>query len=450
MTHELRWLSDPTVFAVNRLDAHSDHLCCRTLDEAESGLTSLRQSLDGAWRFAWSANPAARPADFWQPDADLSGFGTIRVPGHIELQGYGQLQYTNTLYPWDGRSCLRPPQVDWNDDPVGSYVKEFDLDESLRGQRVCVSFQGVEQAMYLWCNGQFVGYAEDSFTPSEFDLTPYIRDENNRLCVEVYKRSSAAWIEDQDFFRFSGIFRSVYLYAKPRVHINDIWLKADLAADNTTGLLTPLVKLDGETDGASVALVVTDPEGYAVYEGPAAGDTIEIEGIQPWSHAAPVLYHAVLTLRDADGVLQEVVPYDIGFRRFEMINGVMCLNGERVVFNGVNRHEWNADRGRAIGADDMHAAMAVFKKNNINAVRTCHYPDQSLWYDLCDRNGIYMIDETNLESHGSWQKLGAVEPSWNVPGSLPEWKDCVVDRARSMFERDKNHAAVLILSLIHI
>ena len=197
MTPELRWLSDPTVFAVNRLDAHSDHLCCRTLDEAESGLTSLRQSLDGAWRFAWSANPAARPADFWQPDADLSGFGTIRVPGHIELQGYGQLQYTNTLYPWDGRSCLRPPQVDWNDDPVGSYVKEFDLDESLRGQRVCVSFQGVEQAMYLWCNGQFVGYAEDSFTPSEFDLTPYIQDENNRLCVEVYKRSSAAWIEDQ-------------------------------------------------------------------------------------------------------------------------------------------------------------------------------------------------------------------------------------------------------------
>ena len=230
MTPELRWLSDPTVFAVNRLDAHSDHLCCRTLDEAESGLTSLRQSLDGAWRFAWSAKPAARPADFWQPDADLSGFGTIRVPGHIELQGYGQLQYTNTLYPWDGRSCLRPPQVDWNDDPVGSYVKEFDLDESLRGQRVCVSFQGVEQAMYLWCNGQFVGYAEDSFTPSEFDLTPYIRDENNRLCVEVYKRSSAAWIEDQDFFRFSGIFRSVYLYAKPRVHINDIWLKASKAA----------------------------------------------------------------------------------------------------------------------------------------------------------------------------------------------------------------------------
>ena len=446
MTPELRWLSDPTVFAVNRLDAHSDHLCCRTLEEAESGLTSLRQSLDGAWRFAWSANPAARPADFWQPDADLSGFGTIRVPGHIELQGYGQLQYTNTLYPWDGRAALRPPQINWDDDPVGSYAREFDLDAGLRGQRVCISFQGVEQAMYLWCNGKFVGYAEDSFTPSEFDLTPYIKETGNRICVEVYKRSSAAWIEDQDFFRFSGMFRPVYLYAKPAVHLADIWLKAGLSEDNTTGLLTPELKLDGETEGVSVTLRLTDPEGYALYEGPVTGDTIELEGIQPWSHKTPVLYHAELTLKDAQGTVQEVVPYDIGFRRFEMKDGIMWLNGERVVFNGVNRHEWNPEKGRAIDADDMNAAMAVLKANNINAVRTCHYPDQSLWYDLCDKNGIYMIDETNLESHGSWQKLGAIEPSWNVPGSLPEWKDCVVDRARSMLERDKNHAAVLIWS----
>ena len=175
MTPELNWLTDPTVFAVNRLDAHSDHVYYKTEAEAETGLTSLRQSLDGAWRFVWSANPAARPADFYKPDADLTAFGTIRVPGHIELQGYGQIQYTNTLYPWDGRAALRPPQINWDDDPVGSYVKEFDLDEDLRGQRVCVSFQGVEQAMYLWCNGRFVGYAEDTFTPSEFDLTPYIQ-----------------------------------------------------------------------------------------------------------------------------------------------------------------------------------------------------------------------------------------------------------------------------------
>ena len=446
MTPDLKWLTDPTVFAVNRLDAHSDHVCYRSEAEIRLGSSSLRQSLDGSWRFAYSACPAARPADFYREDADLSAFGTICVPGHIELQGYGQIQYTNTLYPWDGRSYLRPPQIDWDDTPVGSYLREFDLDEGLRGQRVCVSFQGAEQALYVWCNGHFVGYAEDSFTPSEFDLTPYIRQTGNRLCVEVYKHSSASWLEDQDFFRFSGLFRSVYLYAKPKVHIRDIWLKAELAEGNTTGLLTPIVKLDGETDGARVHLRLTDGEEFALFDEDIDGSTIELSAIHPWSHETPVLYHALLTLYDADGAVQEVVPYDIGFRRFEMKDGIMCLNGSRIIFNGVNRHEWNAEKGRAIDENDMHAAMAVFKRNNINAVRTCHYPNQSRWYDLCDKNGIYMMDETNLESHGSWQKLGVVEPSWNVPGSLPEWRDCVVDRARSMFERDKNHTAVLIWS----
>lgn len=443
---ELRWLTDPTVFAVNRLDAHSDHICYRTAEEAATGRTSLRQSLDGLWRFCWSPDPAARPAEFWRPDADLSAFGTIQVPGHIEMQGYGELQYTNTLYPWDGRAELHPPEIDWDNAPVGSYVLDFTLDEGLQGQRVCVSFQGVEQAMYLWCNGVFVGYAEDSFTPSDFDLTDCLQEGTNRLCVEVHKRCSASWIEDQDFFRFSGIFRSVFLYAKPKVHLADLWLQAGLEEDNLTGTLTPRLKLEGETAGAKVTLRLTDREGYALYEGPVTGDTLELQGVQPWSHQTPTLYHAELTLTDADGAVQEVVPYDIGFRRFEMKNGVMCLNGERVVFNGVNRHEWNAGKGRAIGPEDMYAAMDVFRRNHINAVRTCHYPDQSLWYDLCDRNGIYMIDEANLESHGSWQKMGGVDPSWNVPGSLPEWKDCVVDRARSMFERDKNHTAVLIWS----
>lgn len=443
---ELCWLTDPTVFAVNRLDAHSDHVAYRTVEEVAAGRSSLRQSLDGEWRFCWSPNPAARPADFWHTDADLSAFGTIKVPGHIELQGYGELQYTNTLYPWDGRAALRPPQIDWDNAPVGSYVLDFALDEGLRGQRVCISFQGVEQAMYLWCNGHFVGYAEDSFTPSDFDLTDCLQEGVNRLCVEVHKRCSASWIEDQDFFRFSGIFRSVFLYAKPKVHLADLWLRAGLETDNVTGTLAPRLKLEGETAGAQVQLRLVDDEGYALYDGPVTDDTLELQGVQPWSHETPTLYHALLTLTDADGAVQEVVPYDIGFRRFEMIDGVMCLNGERVVFNGVNRHEWNAEKGRAIGPEDMYAAMEVFRNNNINAVRTCHYPNQSLWCDLCDENGIYMIDEANLESHGSWQKLSAVEPSWNVPGSLPEWKACVVDRARSMFERDKNHAAVLIWS----
>jgi len=211
----LSWLEDPRIFQVNRLDAHSDHVCFASVEELERGETSLHQSLDGSWRFRWSKAPAERPADFWQEGYDDSGFGSIQVPGHIELQGYGQIQYINTLYPWDGHAELRPPKIDWEDNPVGSYVREFDLEPGLTGKRVCVSFQGVEQAFYLWLNGHFVGYGEDSFTPSEFDLTPYIKEKGNRLCVEVYKRSSAAWIEDQDFFRFSGIFRSVFLYGSP-------------------------------------------------------------------------------------------------------------------------------------------------------------------------------------------------------------------------------------------
>ena len=450
---ELHWLEDPQVFAVNRLDAHSDHIWY-------AGGSDLRQSLDGAWRFAYSPRPADRPADFWQEGASLDSFDEIAVPGHIETQGYGQIQYINTMYPWDGRHYLRPPQIAWDDTPVGSYVCTFTLDEALRGKRVCVSFQGVERAFYCWCNGQFVGYSEDSFTPADFDLTGCLRDGENRLCVEVYKNCSGSWLEDQDFFRFFGIFRPVYLYAKPALHIEDLWLQAGLEPDNATGTLAPRLRLSAaegaSLEGCALHCTVAAPGGAVIWDAPmplradgsgyAWGLPVRLPGIRKWDHADPALYTVTLTLRDAAGQVQETVAYPTGFRRFGLRDGVMELNGERIVFNGVNRHEWNPDAGRAIGPEDMYRAMETFRRNNINAVRTCHYPDQTLWYELCDRNGIYMIDEANLESHGSWQKMSAVEPSWNVPGSLPEWRDCVVDRARSMFERDKNHTAILIWS----
>ena len=450
---ELNWLEDPRVFAVNRLDAHSDH----TWHTPEG---SLRQSLDGSWRFAYSPCPAARPADFWQADASLDGFGEIAVPGHIEMQGYGQIQYINTMYPWDGRHFLRPPQIPWDDTPVGSYVRTFTLDPALEGKRVCVSFQGVERAFYCWCNGHFVGYSEDSFTPADFDLTPFLQAGENRLCVEVYKNCSGSWLEDQDFFRFFGIFRPVYLYAKPALHIEDLWLRASLEPDNTTGVLAPRLRLsaaDGASlEGCALRCTVAAPGGAVLWDAPMPlredgsgyvyGQPVRLPCIRKWDHEDPALYTVTLTLRDAAGALQETVPYQTGFRRFGLREGVMELNGERIVFNGVNRHEWNPASGRAIGPEDMHRAIETFRRNHINAVRTCHYPDQTLWYELCDCNGIYMIDEANLESHGSWQKMGAVEPSWNVPGSRPEWRDCVVDRARSMFERDKNHTAILIWS----
>ena len=452
MRANLNWLSDPTVYRVNRLDAHSDHVAYASLQEVKEAKTSLRQSLDGQWTFRWSSCPDERPADFWQEDFDLSGFGSIQVPGHMETQGYGQIQYINKLYPWDGHAELRPPQVDMEHNPVGSYVREFDLEESLWDKAVCISLQGVEQAFYLWLNGHFIGYSEDSFTPSEFDLTPYIRKQGNRLCVEVYKRSSAAWLEDQDFFRFSGIFRPVYLYAKPAVHVDDVWFRTQLNEDNRSGSMNIRLLLSGKSENTEIRcdfdelfsgkLELSEENGYLVSQ------KLNFDNIQPWDYGSPKLYSILLSVYE-NGQLMEVVPYKIGFRRMEMKDKIMHLNGKRLMINGVNRHEWNPENGRTVTMDDMTAAMDMFLANNINAVRTCHYPNRSEWYDLCDEKGIYMMDETNLETHGSWQKdmkQPNIDPEWNVPGSREEWHDCTLDRAQSMFERDKNHVSILFWS----
>jgi len=449
MTPKLQWLEDPTVFQVNRLNAHSDHTCFASEVECRQQNTSLRQNLDGQWLFRWSSAPAYRPTEFWKEDYDISSFDTIQVPGHMELQGYGQIQYINKLYPWDGHTHLRPPRIDWDNNPVGSYIRHFDLDPGLKGRRICVSFQGVEKAFYVWLNGHFVGYSEDTFTPSDFDLTPYIKETGNRLCVEVYKHSSASWLEDQDFFRFSGIFRSVYLYAKMPVSVDDLWLNTSVDPDLSTGRLTVRLAVTGaptakihcrithDTDGELWAgnLALTEKDGFLFSQ------ELVFPGIRLWDYGTPELYHVLLTV-DNGGF----IPYDVGFRRFEMVDKVMTLNGKRLIINGVNRHEWSASSGRCIDFADMEAAMEIFQRNNINAVRTCHYPNRSEWYFLCDQKGIYMMDETNLETHGSWQKDMFVDPEWNIPGSLPEWRDCVLDRANSMFQRDKNHVSVLFWS----
>lgn len=454
MEANLAWLEDPTVFRVNRLDAHSDHISYASAQEMTQERTSLRQSLDGTWRFRWSKAPHRRPADFWKEDASLEDFTTIQVPGHMEIQGYDRLQYINKLYPWDGHADLRPPHIGWDYDPVGSYVREFDLAPGLIGKRICISFQGVEQAMYLWLNGHFIGYAEDTFTPSDFDLTPYIRERGNRLCVEVYKHSSAAWLEDQDFFRFSGIFRTVYLYAKTETYVDDLWLKANLADDLTTGTLQLRMKVSGDPD-FRIRCTITHRKDGLLYEGSPelhcedgtyVSPLLCFPGIRLWNHDDPQLYRVELVVLNAEGDEICFIPYDIGFRRVEIVNKIILLNGKRLMLNGVNRHEWNPASGRCIRRQDMLNAMATFKRNNINAVRTSHYPNRSEWYFLCDKEGIYIMDETNMETHGSWQKDMVDDPEWNIPASRPEWKDCVVDRAVSMFQRDKNHPSILFWS----
>lgn len=468
MQPDIKWLDDPQVFRVGQLPAHSDHKIYASVEEMERQESSLCQCLNGTWQFAYSKNPMSRPEAFYQTDYDAAGFGEIQVPCHIEMAGYDKIHYINTLYPWEGKVYRRPAYALGKDkteegsfseaeyNPVGSYRRTFDLDEGLRGKRVCIRFEGAEQATYVWLNGQFVGYAEDSFTPSEFDLTPYIKESGNLLAVEVYKNSTAAYLEDQDFFRFFGIYRDVVLYAKPVLHVEDMWVKPVLSADNQSGVLSLQLKISGEGDSLPVDAVaeyaMIDRDGGVCLKGelPLRAEVElpaqTLDQVVPWSNRNPYLYQMKITLRDGQGSIVETASCDIGFRRIEICNKVIMFNGKRLIINGVNRHEWSAEGGRCISMEDMEWDIECFKRNNINAVRTCHYPDQLAWYELCDKNGIYMMSETNLESHGSWQK-DALEASWNVPGSLPEWKEAVVDRARSNFETFKNHPSILFWSL---
>ncbi len=476
MKAELKWLDNPEVFRVNQLEAHSDHPFYQSKEDMPGSASqvpfsqtfteknSLLQSLNGTWQFRFSVSSKERPEYFYQEDFISNDFDEITVPCHIELAGYDKIHYINTMYPWEGHYYLRPAYSLGNDDmkgtfseasynPVGSYLKRFDLEKGLLGKRVCISFEGVEQAMFVWLNGQFIGYAEDSFTPSEFDLTPYIREKGNILAVEVHKRSTAAFLEDQDFFRFFGIFRNVTLYAKPEIHIEDMWIKPYLNEDNTSGKFGLELKISSRIELGTIILKLQDVNHQFILE-----ESIEakekviyesniIDNVIPWSYKNPYLYTIILEVYDKQGYLVEIVPYEIGFRRIEIKDKLILLNGKRLILNGVNRHEWSHTGGRCIDFSDMQTDMKLILQNNINAVRTSHYPNQIPWYYLCDNSGIYVMSETNLESHGSWQKMGAIEPSWNVPGSIPEWKEAVLDRARTNFETFKNHTSILFWSL---
>ena len=470
MNADMKWLDNPEVFKVNQLEPHSDHCYYLDYSDMKKEKNPLLQSLNGQWEFAYSKNVMERPVDFYKDTFDTSGFDKIMVPGHIELAGYDKIRYINTMYPWEGKEYHRGTysmeatgaekgmfsEAEYN--PVGSYIKYFDLQKSMCGKRIHICFEGVEEAMYLWLNGQFIGYAEDSFTPSEFDLTPYIREKGNVLAVQVHKMSTAAFLEDQDFFRFFGIFRNVTLKAIPDVHLEDVWFKPVLNRDNVSGSITVNMKVSA-IDGQNVTagFILKDREENVLVEKSIQLNKdndylegticVDLENVKLWDNHNPYLYHAYVELKAEDGSLAEVISYDIGFRRIEIIDKIIYLNGKRLIITGVNRHEWNAKTGRCIGIEDMKADISCLLRNNINSVRTCHYPDQIPWYYMCDNAGIYVMAETNLESHGSFQKLGAIEPSCNVPGSFPQWKGAVIDRAKNNFETFKNHTSILFWSL---
>jgi len=435
-------LSDPEYFADRRLPAHSGHRWFADADEAASGSSSFEQCLNGVWKFHYAKNLAARPTGFEAPDFDTTGWDDIVVPGHIQLQGYDRPQYVNTQYPWDGHENVEPPQVPQSYNPVASYVTTFEVDTPLAaGERLSVMFKGAESAISVWLNGTWIGYACDSFTPSEFDVTHALVTGVNKLAAQVFRFSAASWIEDQDFYRFSGLFRDVVLLRRPRTHVEDVHVTTTVTDSFDAATVVVTSTLTGE--GGIRATLAN------------VGDLTEVNGAwridvaEPrlWSAEHPHLYDLAIDVFDSVGAVSEHIALQVGIRRFVLEDGVFTINGERIVFNGVNRHEFGL-QGRVMSREQTEADLVLLKQNNVNAIRTSHYPNNTFFYDLCDEYGFYVIDEMNLESHGMWDAIvrGVIPIEEGVPGGRPEWMPALIDRADSMVARDRNHACIIMWS----
>lgn len=461
MSFEIKKIHDPKFFKENCMAAHSDHVAYADEKEAEERKSSFRLPLDGVWKFHYARNYAQTVSGFEAEDFDCKSWEDIRVPAHIQMEGYDIPQYVNIQYPWDGREDVWRDAVPSEFNPVASYVKYFTLPEGFRKSGLYISFQGVESGFALWLNGHYVGYSEDSFTPSDFDLTPYVKEGENKLAVQVFKWTSSSWCEDQDFYRFSGIFRSVYLYTMPKVHVYDLKVEpvVDEAVLNADLLVTMQMRGEGKArltlTGSRDYSVLEEKEQQVIFfeELPVSEGEVHFEKQvnkpELWSAEIPNLYTLTIECFDTEGERSEVIRQKIGFRRFEMKDGIMTLNGKRIVFKGVNRHEFSSISGRAVTREEVLKDIVTMKQNNINAIRTCHYPDASIIYDLCDEYGLYMIAENNLESHGSWDAAmhGSVPKDTIVPGDNMDWEPMMLDRVNSCYQRDKNHPAVLIWSV---
>lgn len=455
-------IKNPEIFEQNRLAAHSDHVCYKNELEKIKGKSSLRYDMNGLWKFAYAKNQSLAPCGFEAADYDCKGWDEIRVPAHIQMEGYDVPIYTNTTYPWEADEFIKPGEVPEIFNPVASYVKYFTIPENMKNKRVCISFQGVESGFALWLNGHYVGYSEDTFDPSDFELTDYIVEGENKLAVRVWKWTSSSWCEDQDFYRFSGIFRDVFLYAVPCVHVEDLSVVPTLNDTFDEGTLSVSIKADGDGiasvklyelgdlsvekyDRAKLLLEEFDIElrDKEICEG-----SCNVKNPLLWSAEKPNLYEVKIIVKDTHGNETEFISQLAGFRRFEMVDGLMKLNGKRIVFKGVNRHEFSSITGRVPNRNEVIKDIVTMKKNNINAIRTSHYPDDSMLYELCDIYGIYMIAENNLESHGTWEAYnkGYVDLDFVVPKDKPQWREMMLDRANSCYQRDKNHPAILIWS----
>jgi beta-galactosidase len=459
---------NPRVFATNTERPHATLMPFATREQALSKgprESPFFLSLNGRWKFQWSARPADRPLTFFRADFDDATWGDIAVPGTMEWQGHGKPLYIDEAYTFKAD----PPRIPAGDNPVGSYRRTIDLPESWQGREVFIHFAGVSSAFYLWVNGERVGYSEDSRTPAEFDITRLVRPGRNVVAAEVYRYSDGSYLECQDFWRLSGIFRDVFLFSTPKTHIRDVWTMAGLDDQYRDGVLDLEVELARYDEGAAAARTVVvellDPDGRPALRAPrrieieaspagagqggvvGRGDRplrlagIVIPAVRQWTAETPALYRVLLTLEDERGATIETLGTRVGFRRVEIAGGQLRVNGVPIVIRGVNRHEHDPNGGYTIGEDMMLADIRLMKQFNINAVRTSHYPSDPRWYELCDEHGIYVVDEANIESHGI---------SFDADKTLankPAWQDAHLDRVRRMVERDKNHPSIIVWSL---
>ncbi|KPK33898.1 MAG: hypothetical protein AMJ65_19070 [Phycisphaerae bacterium SG8_4] len=450
----------PEIVGINKEPGHCTvvpYLHLRRALKVDRTQSRLYMSLNGDWKFNWAQKPADRPLEFYRPGYDVSKWADIPVPSNWQMHGYGRPIYLNMRYPFK----VDPPFIPHDYNPVGSYRRQFRILNRWSDRQIFLHFDGVKSAFYVWVNGRKVGYSQGSMTPAEFNITEYLKPGDNTLAVEVYRWSDGSYLEDQDMWRLSGIYRNVYLFATPQVHIRDFAVRTDLDDDYTDATLMIRPKIANYADqnlkGWTVEAQLYDDEGEAVLGEPPSRtassivgerypqrDNVKfalleakIENPRKWSAEDPYLYTLALTLKDSDGEVVEVETCRIGFREVEIKNGELMVNGKSVKLFGVNRHEHDPDHGRAVPVSRMIQDIKILKTHNINAVRTSHYPDDPTWYDLCDEYGIYLIDEANLETHG----LGGYF------SNVPAWNTAFVERAIRMVERDKNHPSVIIWSL---
>ena len=413
------------------------------------------QDLNGPWKFRWSPNPGERPRHFFRPDHDVAGWDEIEVPSNMEIKGYGIPYYRNFGHTYSlSKLCI--PRISHSDNPVGSYRREFVVPDEWKDREIFIHFAGVKSAFYLWVNGKYAGYSQGSMTPAEFKIGPFLEEGINVVAVEVYKWSDGSYLEDQDMWRLSGIFRDVFLMAVPRLAIRDFYIRSDLDEhyeDAVINVTTRIINYDGkDATDYRLEVILLDEEGYFVEREVLAETEIDVKAgsessfvlespvknPRKWSAEIPNLYQVILGLKGSSGEIVDIRRCYFGFRKIEIDAGCFLINGKPIKIRGVNRHEFHPLHGHAVPLEITEQDIRLIKANNINAIRTCHYPNSPGFYDLCDRYGIYVIDEADLETHGL---------RFRIPGSNPRWTEACVDRMVRMVERDKNHPSVIIWSL---